>query len=236
MKQRPPSVRFILKDSKKYDTAHAAKLTIHPEAFEAVDAFLLEADNLERSEVEAKVKELTPRGNLITTKIRDFISPEAAQDLALKGHTVLNLGLEPEVVMALLQEHDAAHGTAAFAAAIKGNKGQTPKHEELALLLGTRTHANIQGDSHMVARAAQLPCSDATVAMRAACCLRTGVNDENIDYVLAMLGIPGGLGNRVHADGPQHNLAVMVALENETEATRFLDPGDLRPSMRGGVH
>ena len=33
----------------------------------------------------------------------------------------------------------------------------------------------------------------------------------------------------------QHNLAVMVALENETEATRFLDPGDLRPSMRGGV-
>ena len=36
MKQRPPSVRFILKDSKKYDTAHAAKLTIHPEAFEAV--------------------------------------------------------------------------------------------------------------------------------------------------------------------------------------------------------
>jgi hypothetical protein len=235
MKQRPPSVRFILKDSKKYDTAHAAKLTIHPEAFEAVDAFLLEADNLERSEVEAKVKELTPRGNLITTKIRDFISPEAAQDLALKGHTVLNLGLEPEVVMALLQEHDAAHGTAAFAAAIKGNKGQTPKHEELALLLGTRTHANIQGNSHMVARAAQLPCSDATVAMRAACCLRTGVNDENIDYVLAMLGIPGGLGNRVHADGPQHNLAVMVAFENETEATRFLDPGDLRPSMRGGV-
>ena len=38
-----------------------------------------------------------------------------------------------------------------------------------------------------------------------------------------MLSLPGGLGQRVHRDGPQPNLALMVALEDGTAQTRFLD-------------
>lgn len=239
VKARSP-MRWIIKDTIHCkDTRHARKFTIKEHQHAAVEEFLANANHMERAAVEARVKELTPvasRGELITTRVKQKISSSAASELEMSGHTVIDLlTSEPKVLQALVKEHDAAHGTAAFKSAIEGNEGRKPSLEQLELLQGTRTHANLQAGSHMVARAARLPPTIATLAARAAVCRATGIGDDDIDYVLAMLSIPGGLGNLVHTDGEQHNLAIMLALEDSTAPTRFVDAGSLRTSVRGGV-
>ena len=42
-----------------------------------------------------------------------------------------------------------------------------------------------------------------------------------LPQLLLYLALPGGEGQRVHMDGPQANLALVIALEDGTRATRF---------------
>lgn len=48
------------------------------------------------------------------------------------------------------------------------------------------------------------------------------------------LSLPNGLPQRVHRDGRQPNLAVGIALDDNTPPTRFVDASQLYDSYRGG--
>ena len=140
--------------------------------------------------------------------------------------------LTEETLLELKHQHDAQHGTLAFLAATHSKK----KKERAAAfnhLLGDSTHSTLQNDSKLVARQLRMRESSETLKLRNAVCALTGASNEDIEYVLAMLGLPGGLHQLVHIDGGQKNCAVMIALEDGTQATRFVS-ADLRSAQRGG--
>ena len=231
--------RYIAKDALSHDTAKARKYTLPSVTglYESIAKALLEMDDCERATVEAHIDTMlapfkdSTRGPLIESRVLQQLCEEQREQYRMRGHVKVSLNLAHCDLQQLSTEFGCVHNLHEFLNAWDRSTGK-PTRSKLALLSGDRVHANLHGGSHLVARSAKL--TKNVAPLRSAICEALGVIDADLEYVQGLLSLPGGLGQHIHRDGAQRNMALMVAMQDKTMPTRFVDASSLRRSARGG--
>ena len=181
-------------------------------------------------------------GPRLHARVIEHLPPEASAELAKTGYTIVTVLQQPMLLQAL---HLAARDALGVPAFEKELRSANDLHQAAKKLAGVAVHLNFTAKArrwavarmiglctvaprvapneggeapHVVLHGAAARALD---ALYTAIVAVTGARRNEVAGADAMAALPGGEGQRVHMDGPQANLALVIALEAGTRATRF---------------